>query len=63
MKIVSSPVHPETPSHFGAMYQTPFASDWRDALFQNYDKMLSTGTFSAPILRTSVPPYKSILRP
>ncbi len=63
MKIVSSPVHPETPSHFGAMYQTPFASDWRDALFQNYDKMLSTGTFSAPILRTSIPPHKSILQP
>jgi len=61
MKIVSSPVHPDTPSHFGATYQSPFASDWHDALFQNYDKMLSTGTFSAPILHTSVPPRKSIL--
>jgi len=57
MKIVSSPVHLETLSHFGATYQSPFASDWRD------DKMLSTGTFSAPILRTSIPPHKSILRP
>jgi len=57
MKIVSSPVHPDTPSHFGATYQSPFASDWRD------DKMLSTGTFSAPILRTSIPPHKSILQP
>jgi hypothetical protein len=63
MKVVSSPVRPETPGHFGATYHSPFASDWRDALFHNYDKMLATGTFSAPILRTSVPPHKSILRP
>ncbi len=63
MKVVSSPVRPDTPSHFGATYHSPFASDWRDALFQNYDKMLTTGTFSAPILRTSVPPNKTVLRP
>jgi hypothetical protein len=63
MKVVSSPVRPETQSHFGATYHSPFASDLRDALFHNYDKMLATGTFSAPILRTLVPPHKSILRP
>jgi hypothetical protein len=39
------------------------ASDWRDALFQNYTKMLNTGTFSAPMLCTQFPSGKSILRP
>jgi hypothetical protein len=63
LKIVSSPIRLETPSHFGATYSSPVASDWRDALFHNYNKMLASGTFSAPILRSSVPQNKSILRP
>ena len=63
LKIVSSPIRPETPNHFGATYHGPFASDWRDALFHNYNKMMASGTFSAPILRSSVPPMKTILRP
>jgi len=38
--------HPDTLKHFGQTLTTPFASDWWDALFQNYTKMLSTGTSS-----------------
>jgi hypothetical protein len=52
-----------TPSHFGATFNSPFASDWRDAHFQNYNKMLASETFSALILRSSVPSHKTILRP
>ena len=63
LKVISSPIKPETPAHFGATYTSPFASDWKDALFQNYNKMLTSGTFSAPILRSSVPSNKTILRP
>jgi len=63
LKVVSSPTRPETPSHFGATFASPFASNWKDALFQNYNKMLNCGTFSAPILRSSVPLNKTILRP
>jgi len=63
LKVVSSPIQPDTPAPFGATYSSPFASDWHDALFQNYNKMLATGTFSAPILRFSVPPQKTVLRP
>jgi hypothetical protein len=63
MKVVSSPIRPATPKHFGETFGMPFASDWRDALFHNYDKMLASGTFSAPILRSSVPGNKRILRP
>jgi hypothetical protein len=61
--VVSSPVHPRTPKHFGETLQTPFASHWHDALFHNNTKMLATGTFSAPLLRTSVPAGKTILHP
>jgi hypothetical protein len=62
LKVVQSPVKPETPSHFVATYYSPFASDWRDALFQSYNKMLASGTFSAPLLWSSVPPDNTILR-
>lgn len=63
LKVVSSQVCPDTPSHFGATFNSPFASDWRDAHFQNYNKMLASGTFSALILCSSVPLHKTILRP
>ena len=63
MKVVFSSSRPPTPKHFGETLNMSFASDWRDALFQNYNKMMNTGTFSAPMLRTSVPSGKSILRP
>jgi hypothetical protein len=63
LKVVSSPTRPDTPTHFGATFSSPFASDWKDALFQNYNKMLNCGTFSAPVLRSSVPKTKTILRP
>jgi hypothetical protein len=63
LKVISCPTHPDTPKHFGQTLATPFASDWQDALFQNYNKMLNTDTFSAPLLCSDVPPNKSILRP
>jgi hypothetical protein len=33
LKVISSPICPETPTHFGATFSSPFASDWKDALF------------------------------
>jgi hypothetical protein len=63
LKVVASPVRPDTPSHFGKTYRSPFASDWKDALFQNYNKMLASGTFSAPLLHTEGPSNKTILCP
>ncbi len=54
---------PKVIKHFGQTLSMPFASDWRDALFQNYNKMMTTGTFSAPMLRSAVPFNQKILRP
>jgi hypothetical protein len=63
LKVVASPICPDNPKYFGETYNSPFASYWRDALFQNYDKMLATGTFSAPLLRSLVPSNKTVLHP
>ena len=61
-KVISSPTRPPTPAHFGQTLHLPFAADWKEALFGNYNKMLASGTFGAPILRTAMPPGKSLLR-
>jgi hypothetical protein len=58
---VVSPTQPIAPAHIGQLQQNPFYSDWKSSLLQNYDKLLTAGTWSAPILRSSVPPNKSIL--
>jgi hypothetical protein len=41
MKVVSSPTCPSNPKHYDEAFATPFASDWRDVLFQNYDKIVT----------------------
>jgi hypothetical protein len=40
----------------------PFSAAWKEALFGNYTKMQSSGTFGVPILHTSMPHGKSVLR-
>jgi hypothetical protein len=57
-----SPTRPIAPDHIGQLQNKPFYSDWKSSLFKNYDKMLTAGTWSAPILRSSVPSTKKILR-
>ncbi len=60
-RVVSSPIHPKTPAHVAELANNPFCSDWKGSLFENYQKMQLTGTFSAPISRSQVPPGKAIL--
>jgi hypothetical protein len=62
-KIIIHPTRPTAPDHIGQLSDNPLASYWKDAIFENYTKMQRTGTWSAPILRTSVPSTKSILHP
>jgi hypothetical protein len=61
-RIVTSPIRPKTPAHIGELTNDPFLSDWKGSLFDNYDKMQTTGTFSQPMLRSQVPSGKAILR-
>jgi hypothetical protein len=62
LKVISSPIRPTCPTHFGQTLTMPHATNWKDALFANDNKMLTTGTFSAPMLRSAVPPDKLVLR-
>jgi len=59
--VVSSPTRPPTPNHVGELSRQPLFAEWKSALFKNYDKMLHSGTWSAPILRSSIPPEKTVL--
>jgi len=57
-----TPTRPCAPNHIGELTNNPFYSDWKSSLFQNYDKMLAAGTWSAPILKSAAPSGKTILR-
>jgi hypothetical protein len=60
-KVLSLPIQPIAPEYIGQLSTNPIATDWKDSLFDNYDKMLRTGTWSAPILRSTIPPDKNLL--
>jgi hypothetical protein len=61
--IVTTAIHPITPPHIGELHNNPFRSEWKGSLFENIDKMLTTGTCSAPtMLCSNAPPGKAILR-
>jgi hypothetical protein len=62
-KVISLPTHPIAPEHIGKLSSNLHAPDWKEANFENYQKMHNTGTWSAPHLRSSVPPGKSVLNP
>jgi hypothetical protein len=63
MRVLSLPSRPTAPSHFGQLSTDPFRNEWLEALFDNYDKMARTGTWSAPILHSDLPITQQILRP
>ena len=45
------------------MVKSPLVSDWYDSIFSNYETMAKSTTFSAPFLRSSLPPDTKILCP
>ena len=53
---MSSPIKPECPNNIGAMLKSLIKSFWFESIFENYDKMDATGTWSAPILVSEIPP-------
>jgi hypothetical protein len=61
--IISTPTKPSAPAHIGELKHNLYYAEWKEALFKNYTKMLNSGTWSAPILCSLVPPSKTILTP
>jgi len=61
--MISTPVKPTAPAQTGKMRNNPYYADWKAVLFQDYHKILNSGTWSAPILRSQIPPNKAILPP
>jgi hypothetical protein len=62
MTVIVTPIRPIAPNHIGELHNNPFYADWKSSLFKNYDNMLSSGTWSAPMLRSTVPPNKQVLQ-
>lgn len=61
--IVIIPVKPETPEHVGQVLKSPLRAEWKDAIFENYEKMATTNTFRKPFLKSLLPENTTILHP
>ena len=62
-KLISTPIKPDTPEHIGQIVNSPHKPEWTEAIFENYEKMHRSSTFSAPFLRSDLPPGTKVLRP
>jgi hypothetical protein len=62
-RAVTAGIKPDTPAHLGDMLKSPYKAELKVAHFENYDKMYRTGTWSAPVLRSLLPPDAVILPP
>jgi hypothetical protein len=58
---VTAGIKHDTPAHLGDMLKSPYKAEFKAAHFENYDKMYRTGTWSAPVLQSLLPPDAVIL--
>ena len=61
--IISLPTKPPTPDHIVYVVNIPLVSEWYDSIFSNCEIMATSTTFSAPFLRSLLPPDTKITRP
>jgi hypothetical protein len=62
-RAITAGIKPDTPAHLGDMLKSPYKAEFKAAHFENYDKMYRTGTWSAPVIRSLLPPDAVILPP
>ena len=46
----------------GNFAKSTHKSEWKESMFENYEKMNTSGTFSAPFLRKDLPSTIKILK-
>ena len=62
-KLINLPTKNPKPDHIGYVFKITLISDWYDSICSNYEKMEKYTTFSAPFLRSLLPPNTKIHRP
>jgi hypothetical protein len=62
-RAVTAGIKTDTPAHLGDMLKSPYTAEFKAVHLLNYDKMYRTGTWSAPVLRSLLPPDAVILPP
>ena len=58
---IHSPVKPTAPANFKEFLASPYKEFWIKSMFERYTKFHECGTWSAPILRKSIPPDATVL--
>jgi hypothetical protein len=54
--VIGIPTCPTTLNHIGGLHNNPFYSDWKTS-----NKILSSGTWGAPVLKLLVPFHKTVI--
>jgi hypothetical protein len=60
---VTAGIKSDTPANLGDMLKSPYKAEFKAAHFENFKKVYRTGTWSAPVLRSLLPPDAVILPP
>eukprot|EP00957_Ditylum_brightwellii_P028499 2151451-Ditylum_brightwellii.AAC.1 len=61
-KVTFAPNGPTAPKHMRDLVKSKHKSEWKESMFENYEKMNTSGTFSAPFLRHDLPSTTKILK-
>ena len=62
-RLFQAAIKPTKPQHIGEAMHSPLKPEWIECLFDTYDKMHRTGSFSRPFLRIKLPPDTRIINP
>eukprot|EP00957_Ditylum_brightwellii_P187104 14250578-Ditylum_brightwellii.AAC.1 len=60
-KIIFSPTHPKAPAHMVKFAKTTPKAEWKESMLENYKKIDTSGTLTAPLLRSDLPSDAKIL--
>eukprot|EP00957_Ditylum_brightwellii_P098021 7466253-Ditylum_brightwellii.AAC.1 len=55
-------IRPKAPAHMDEFSKTTHKAEWKESMFENYEKMDTFGTLTAPLLRSDLPSDAKIIR-
>ena len=61
--MVSFPIKPQTPNHIGEVPNNNVRNKWFESIYDSYEIVYATQTFSSPFPKQQVPSDTKMLRP
>eukprot|EP00957_Ditylum_brightwellii_P103220 7867174-Ditylum_brightwellii.AAC.1 len=60
MKLIFLPIQSKAPANMGEFATTTHKAEWKESVFENHEKMDMSGTLTAPLLQSNLPPNAKI---